>query len=63
MLRNQMHTSLSSWCRVYRCGGCVCLSEVRARVQVMDVDCGGIKQQTPKPSDGNIEAVCDFFNE
>eukprot|EP00287_Rhodomonas_sp_CCMP768_P005537 CAMPEP_0196729446 /NCGR_PEP_ID=MMETSP1091-20130531/9834_1 /TAXON_ID=302021 /ORGANISM="Rhodomonas sp., Strain CCMP768" /LENGTH=323 /DNA_ID=CAMNT_0042072337 /DNA_START=17 /DNA_END=988 /DNA_ORIENTATION=+ len=31
-------------------------------VKVMDVDCDGIKQ-TPKPVDGNIEAVCDFFNQ
>ncbi len=33
-----------------------------ATLKVLDVDCDGVKQ-TPKPADGNIEAVCDFFNE
>ena len=31
-------------------------------LSLLDLDCCGIKN-TPKPSEGNIEAICDFFNE
>eukprot|EP00286_Rhodomonas_abbreviata_P022160 CAMPEP_0181315912 /NCGR_PEP_ID=MMETSP1101-20121128/15621_1 /TAXON_ID=46948 /ORGANISM="Rhodomonas abbreviata, Strain Caron Lab Isolate" /LENGTH=331 /DNA_ID=CAMNT_0023423137 /DNA_START=47 /DNA_END=1042 /DNA_ORIENTATION=- len=32
-------------------------------LKTLDIDCAGIKNSAPKPTDGNIEAVCDFFNE
>jgi len=31
-------------------------------VRVMDVDYGGLQQTSVEPKDGNIEAVCDYFN-